>query len=1246
MPLDDPHLNEARERLNLLLVSYLSAPHYSALPLQDQECIDRETVNAFLLDERFQRYGRRSSITGTNNDSIAQSTSTSLSRSAVQRGIAKQGEEQQSQPRLVMTRKAQLFFLGLCSLALLTPSLSSSATSTTASTNPSAINEFIASFLPNTLASWPAWTGTLIRTAPGVVALTSLAAIFARVSSTTISPSSSSLSALASGMSANQAERQNERDEVVRELRRLFSTCKRFIDECTRLDITLEKGFTVLAELDRLAALDSESQQDEHEEPHTAEDDEHELPLNTRENRKENDNWQDLTTIEARLSASHPRQYLPSSTAQGIERKTNRNKRMPALDVRRAIFSALYTIQERLERDLDSLSNSLPSSTERHLRQEASEEENLDGLELVRLLDMYNCHPSLSYNSQQTAYQHTSTAQEEEEQAAEQLYRRTMARRSLSPTLYSEQQRQAQPSHAATKLKRRSGMYIPPSSSSMREDPASAMHHPSGLTQEEHLSRRASWAAFQPSQRNQTYQHTQAPSSPSSILGNRSRNPAMATPPRIRPQSIHFGGVIPSSSSANVASSPLANGARESNSTIKRERRRRSEQLFSTTANSIQSDFLQAQLPDEDTVNHLRCSTSSTASTSSSIGSSAAMRLSISSQGTSADPITAASSIPEMYDSPSRPGHTRRTSLGPISGSNATLKQQNRRSRPLSMHELDFGRSLHRASLSQLHVEKTQLDEVPEADSTASHRSAAAAALERRWSSHAQGPMVSSSTISASSSLASLNTRTRGRPGSLLLQSSPILSSSPQIKRSPVELDSPAASFRSRKSQHHHQHQVRASSPPRSKFALSSLRESSQNVSTLERALVCHLLALKYSSTSSQKFQKILKVLVEMVDGINSAINTETTSLSQTMWEEFEDGPQKAASTEPGSTAPPASVLLATPMTSNSPFQSTPRRGSFVACLPGSYPTSPIIEVDPATPPSDVAKSTPGGSFFPQTYNSTEDEQEHQQPDYAPREPFSSAEQDGRKALAETHVQINNALRSIATKLYMERQDMKEYFIDSQGGTGQSSVAQPYTLEQMQYRHESLRSDLQSLLKSWEEGRVSLRQMKEGRQRRVEGPRNARTLGRQSPSTASEYDNAEEEPSLLSTSAELEKYGSISSVLSSGHEDSLSTPALSPVSQASYQPPNITELLLDSNNDRLPRYGMQEQLYESYVDEDDEPNVGGKGKGKLSREERIAIAKAKRIAKEQEEVVTSQPQANAELISELKDMVAILRYVD
>lgn len=546
------------------------------------------------------------------------------------------------------------------------------------------------------------------------------------------------------------------------------------------------------------------------------------------------------------------------------------------------------------------------------------------------------------------------------------------------------------------------------------------------------------------------------------------------------------------------------------------------------------------------------------------------------------------------------------------------------------MHELDYSRSLQRNSFSHL-TERPLLDEVPEADSTALHRNAAAAALERKWSSYAQNPL--SNSMSASSSFtSSLHGRARSRPTSLLLQSSPILSS-PHVRRENVETDSPAASFRSRKYQHRSQRSPQQEQhQTRSKFDLLSLRERSQDVSTLERALVCHLLALKYSSLSPSKLKAVLQVLVELVEGINSTVNTETSSLSQTMWEEFEESPNKPEGTEIGSTAPSASILLATPMTS-SPFHSTPQRQSYIACLPGSYPSSPMIEVDPATPPPDIGQQVSQGSFFP-TF-----EQNENQPNFAPREPFSAAEQNGSNALAETHLQLNAALRTVATKLYMERQDLKEYFNNPLNSVGGVS-----TLEQMEARHESLRTDLQTLMKSWEEGRATFRQMKEGRQRRLEGPRASRDTDRQVSSDTSEYDNAEEEPSLLSISAELEKYGSISSVLSSGNEDSLSTPALSPVSQATYQPMNIAELLLDSNGPQyLPRYGMQEQLYESYVDNEDNNKTNGKCKGKFSREERIALAKAKRLEKEEQSAAVSDPQANAELISELKDMVALLR---
>lgn len=1208
--LDDPILNEAKERLNLLLVSYLSAPHYSALPAQDQECIDRETVNAFLLDERFKQ-NHASSTTSTRKYSL--STQRDIAPRNGSNSNSESGIKAQTQPKVVMLQPAPLIFLGLCSIAFLGPHLPSHY-----------MTDLIASFVPDAVASWPGWGSTSVRTTGSVVALTSLTALFARTSSSRLRIAS--FSAPSNAKSANGEEGS---DQIIRELRKLFNICKRFIDECTRLDITLEKAFTVLSELDRLAGLD----ENEGHEEFQAEDGD-----NTHYNRvaptsgSDNGNWQDLTTIEARLSASHPRQYQPSL-----------RKRMPALPVRRAIFASLYTTQERLEKDIDALASTFHNTTSDSSRKD--EQEDIDVLELVRLLDMYNCHPI----AQPLQGIHATSQQDEDEEAAERLYRRTMARRSLSPTLYTEQQQQAQSFNAAAaKLKRRSGMYGPPSRSSSREDAMPLKQTTSAVSAEEHLARRASWAAFQPSQRGQVHPHNPHPQatqahvtgSPSSLHHSRALTSLIATPPRARPQSIHFGGGIPSSSANMVAvtSSPLANGAKESNSTIKRERRRRSEQLFSLNTQNLQA--IQPSLA-EDGPLRLQSSTSSTASATSSIGS-LPLKMSTSSQGTSADPVTAASMQSDLYASPSRFGHSRRTSLGPAAGPSALHKQHNRRSRPLSMHELDFGRSIDGAPIASLHGDsrRTSLDEVPEADSTALHRNAAAAALERRWSTHSNA--THPSILSASSSTASLRPRQRERPASLLLQSSPILSS-PAPRRSPEVGESPAASFRSRRAQHH-QHQQRSAPQPRSKFAVDSLREGSDKVSRLERALVCHLLAIKYSSNSSRRLELTLSALIKTVEGLNACINVETTTLSQTMWEEFE-GTSQAKVVEPGgTTAPAASVLLATPVTSGLPFQSTPKRSSLIACLPGSYPSSPVIEVDPATPPSDSStKQTPQGSYFRQFDDI--DVSSEQEQNFAPRDPFSAPEKNGRAALAESHVELNAALRSIATKMYMERQDLKDYFQATQSGS-EAAAVQHHLLQQLEARQESLRLDLQGLLRAWEDGRVSLRQIKLGQQRRIAGPTSG-ILRRQMSSEASDYDDAEGEPSLMSASAELRQHGSISSVLSSGNEDSLSTPAVSPVSQAVHQPVNISELLLDSVDPaQLPRYGMQEQLYEAYVgQEDGEYNATALGKGKLSREERIALAKAKRAETRERPAQLPEPQANADLINELKDMVALLRYV-
>lgn len=1206
---DDPLLSEARERLNLLFVSYLSAPHYSALPLQDQECIDRETVNAFLLDERFQRYSRRGSLVGINH-----SASTHPTRNAES---FKEGHSEERESKVVLSRPAQLVLLGLCSIALLTPTLASTTSNATASASPSFLSEFLTSLLPNSVTSWPAWTNGLVRTAPGVFAVTGLAAFFA-TSGATFSPSASlATSASRAGNAGPSSNEQDDRDAIIQELRQLFNACKQFIDECTRLDITLEKGFTVIADLDRLVDAD-EDKYEEDSVKEAEEGDVGDVSFESHLNGPENLNWQDLTTMEARLSTSHPGQCH----ASGLERK-RRKKRLPALDVRRTIFSSLYNIQERLEKELDTLSVSPEAG-------KYGREEDIDSLELERLLDMYNCRLYTVKNHGKAGDQDFQN--QDEEKAAEQLYRRTMARRSLSPSLYNEQQQQAGSFPVAAKLKRRSGLYDP-SSIANHGDVSFVLRPAVKLAQEEQVNRRASWAAFQPSPRRHinpvVHQGKMAPHSPASISQNRPRNTAIATPPRPRPQSIHFGGVLPvSNQTINVESSPLASGARESNSTIKRERRRRSEQNFPLSGMQHSS-----QIADDEALSQLRSSTSSNVSEDYSMGSSAAMRMSVSSQGTSADPITAASVPPELFESPSRPAHARRTSLGQLATTSRTsLHQQNRRTRPLSMHELDYGKLLHRSSFSQLDTSKAQLDEVPEAESTASHRSAAAAALERRVSSHARNPP--NTALSTSSSFASslLSHPTRSRPGSLLLQSSPIMPSA-YTGPSFAEVGSPAASFRSRRS--HYQDHKRL--PMTSKFALESLRDSSQRISILEKALICHILALKYSNWPVSKLRKTLQLLSELVIGINTTINTETLSVSQAMWEEFEGLPAQNNVVSTSSGPISASILLATPMTSHA-YQSTPRRSSFIACLPGSYPSSPLIEVAPATPPFNNPEQSANSPFFPRLA-----EDERQPTNFAPRAPFSPSEQSGRDALMESHVRLNSTLRSIASKLYMERQELKAYFIDPRDND-QVTAAEQSELDQMETRHASLKADLQALLRSWEEGRVAIRQMKEGRQHRVKGfSAGPDCKGRTSSEDASQCEVTEEELSLLSTSAELEKYGSVSSVLSSSNEDSLTTPAHSPITQASYQPPNIVGMLLDDETPHMPRYGLQEQLYEAYVGDEEVASKLERTEGKLSRAERIALARSKRLEKNEGNTISIEPQASAELINELKDMVALLR---
>jgi len=227
-------------------------------------------------------------------------------------------------------------------------------------------------------------------------------------------------------------------------------------------------------------------------------------------------------------------------------------------------------------------------------------------------------------------------------------------------------------------------------------------------------------------------------------------------------------------------------------------------------------------------------------------------------------------------------------------------------------------------------------------------------------------------------------------------------------------------------------------------------------------------------------------------------------------------------------------------------------------------------------------------------------------------------------------------------------------------------------LSELLQRQEELRTNAQSLLGQIDIGRLALRRIRDTS--RTSASSSGRNRSEQE--KQEERNNGEDQEEDKDVSADmtfsddfLNKRGSLSSTLSSSNNDELiNTPPLKPsfgnpeISLSSSTSSSagihdarntISQLLLDPSNPNakdMPAFlNFQEKLYETYT----APAVTAveqtvRNKNKLSREERIALTKAKREALHDGDAAgaeegPAQPLAKLELVQELKDVVKILR---
>ena len=587
--------------------------------------------------------------------------------------------------------------------------------------------------------------------------------------------------------------------------------------------------------------------------------------------------------------------------------------------------------------------------------------------------------------------------------------------------------------------------------------------------------------------------------------------------------------------------------------------------------------------------------------------------------------------------------------------------------RPLSMFELNLGSaSPHPTSASLLS------SSAPIGNSSFE---------ERRWSAHpAQTASWSSLTWGAGLARPSMRT-VRQRPSSLVIQRP---SMGPVTGR--AALASPPLQLLGAS---------RDDLPDAGKLGLFALAARGTEEKRMRREMICYLLAVQYADTvppaaagqadeadkvrqaRNEAVVRFLLAFRQAVMDLVKVLSNESSALSAALAAEF--GPSAAAVL-----APPLSPLPATPRRNSvrarrSSRSRTPARERGLQIdFPGQYPRSPLIEVDPATPPASLSprqhallderegKEYPFGSAesAAETINTATAAS-----NFAPRDPLSSEERQADATLAAAAQSSQKALQAIAAKMYLERKDLQKH-ISAMQESGLDSHPSSSRLTELTQRHESMRQDLEVLLKDWNEGRAALRRLQEAnlkREKQTEGAREQRAA-EQDAGTVQTSAGSRTTPDLgdasdVSSSA-LGKRDSTSSTLSATSDgDTLRTPATSPRHQpmhpgrpqdprsrngngkAAVDETDVTQLLLDQTNPRhLPPPGLQEQLYEAFASENVARVSQSSADAKLSREKRIALARQKRTRQDGADgELQSQPLSQLELVSELKDVMAVLR---
>lgn len=264
-------------------------------------------------------------------------------------------------------------------------------------------------------------------------------------------------------------------------------------------------------------------------------------------------------------------------------------------------------------------------------------------------------------------------------------------------------------------------------------------------------------------------------------------------------------------------------------------------------------------------------------------------------------------------------------------------------------------------------------------------------------------------------------------------------------------------------------------------------------------------------------------------------------------------------------------------------------RQSWSPLLPGAWTNTPARRGSDLLSPVDLPSSAQRSSS-PSARGFRDCRSSETLRSFAPPSLPASRQRVSAAAFDSKQINMGRGLRSVAAKLDLACNELQHRFRSANVVEGEAERE-----EDLLAVHDSIRSDLETLIRDWDESRVLLRSAL-----RVDKPnRSPRPSSRQADLPESDLENIQDldsdEPSLTHSTNGAKRSSSIFS--SEAH-----TPSRSPPSS------DTSALFPDGSFEETPTSFAPEQVFEAIAGLDKDATI------KLSREERVRLAKEKRSA--------------------------------